>query len=824
MAAKAAEKASLAAKAAEDARIAAERVERAKAEAKEAEDRAAAEAAEEARLAMIAAQEAEEAKEAERAAAARAIEEAKAAKAAAEAAALKKAEEEAAARAAERARLDAIAAAEAARRKKAEEEKAARAAERAHKEAEEEAAREGLTLGELKIATKKKPKCKKFTKELWKKLMDKAKEMAKEERKKKYAENRMGGIIDIMKRKVQKRKKEEQEAADRAQREADEAGKAAARARTEEERNKALEVKKAAEAEAKRALAAVQELERQLAEAERKMAEDESRKDEFEDKMFDEKQQRAIMRAEIAKAEKRRAKRQARSQSQSFVPRATCEYNTDNFHRRTLSVDERSRMDAVVEKRLSERHRGGRVGGGMNKVGKRGSMGGDDDEGDEVAKLKEEQRQQQKARIEAKAAKEKQKKNMASDIEKMKAELAAKKAEAEKFNSSIQQAMAQSSSMLNVDGAGSRFTSRAGSRVPSPFGSRAGSRRTSVDMSAPMYPKKAALPLAMKAAQQAKDAAAEAEKDMKKAQGAESDAYKKVEEHAKMRMTAYEEARAAAEAAKEAAAAKFAEEERSKMLSREQRWAESRAANAAMWKEERVKDFRHVTMASEEASRRLRTAEEKKSEAEAKDQSYRRSWTNIGRTTEIGSTSHLIFIDMKKRREEEVKSGKPKESSAPKRPNRDPALLSPRKRNPDEPPSPVKENLQTLRTQHGYPAKKMDRTLSVGGLERINSEFSESDRLREEARTNMSSFNDTMESARQLTGGARRAVSTSDVSRDGADTDMVPSYKNRWFSQSAFVPPNHLVGENQSILDLQKRTASSTVSAKSSLYKYYGRY
>ena len=175
-------------------------------------------------------------------------------------------------------------------------------------------------------------------------------------------------------------------------------------------------------------------------------------------------------------------------------------------------------------------------------------------------------------------------------------------------------------------------------------------------------------------------------------------------------------------------------------------------------------------------------------------------------------TSNVFFVNVEEKREEYRKLGLAKKtSSEPVKPE----LLSPRRRNPDDPPSPVKENLQTLRTQAGYPAKKMDRTLSVGGLERINSEFSESDRLREEARTNMSSFDDTMESARQLTGGARRAVSTSDVSREGADTDMLPSHMNRWYSQSTFMPPTHLHGENEQITSLQYNVAQ----AKTNIHK-----
>ena len=89
-----------------------------------------------------------------------------------------------------------------------------------------------------------------------------------------------------------------------------------------------------------------------------------TKEDEFEDRIFDEKQQRAILRAQLAKAEKkmmRRRAKMAKKESLEFLRRVSCEYRTDGhtFRKRTLSADVATKLDDNLQRSLVERRENG---------------------------------------------------------------------------------------------------------------------------------------------------------------------------------------------------------------------------------------------------------------------------------------------------------------------------------------------------------------------------------------------------------------------------------------------------------------------------------
>ena len=585
-----------------------------------------------------------------------------------------------------------------------------------------------------------------FSKDLWKKLMDKAKEIGREERKK----NKAGGIIAMMKRGVEKRKKEEEAAAMRAGEEAREAAVAAAQAQNEEERMYALERKKAAEEEEARAKALVAELEAQLAEAEKKMSEDTSKEDEFEDSVFEEKQRRAIMRAEIAKAEKKRLRKlrkKEKGEDGGIVQKASCEYRTSEtgiYRKRTMSMEQETRMNAALQKALHDRqtfgysidtHLEGRRSSVCSVASSTGTV-------DEVAKLKEEMIRQQKARMEEKAKAEREKKDREKNMAAMQAKLEEEKARALK--------LAEEKRRTEEDS--KNFAERNKRRLE-----EAGN---------------AAAQLAMNEAQLARD---------------------------KQRSTM--------------------------MAAQDEAVRKAREADRAAGRESLADDFISVGITQQQQSFGSSNVLETSPSLKDGDTSLQlendfmidpaetlykiRAASTLQELSQIqelsNDRSNIQFVDVREEREKEKQLAESEDN--PNKPVRTPAQLSPRKRGRDEPPSPTKQNLMSLKVQRGDSVKE-ERQLSKGNLDRINREFVESDKLREEASVRMSNFTSTLQSAKQFVGGARRSRS---MSEGGTALlgEVHPAWKNRWYTPSAFVPPNHLSGENTQITSLQYKQAKT---------------
>lgn len=189
--------------------------------------------------------------------------------------------------------------------------------------------------------------------------------------------------------------------------------------------------------------------------------------------------------------------------------------------------------------------------------------------------------------------------------------------------------------------------------------------------------------------------------------------------------------------------------------------------------------------------------------------------------------SQLQFIDEKKQRDKENeqeeirrKLAEKKGQKVPKRRDRSPRKpheLSPRKRPLDAPPSPTKQKIEKLRAEQaaagggeggeggaqGYQQQervRIDRPLSPARTEQINTSFRESDKLRQEAKAQMSNFTSQMDNAKQYIGNTKREPGA-------GEGEVLPSFMNKWYTEMAFVPPHHMHGENEQILKLQHSAA-----------------
>ena len=536
-------------------------------------------------------------------------------------------------------------------------------------------------------------------KELWFKLAAQAKEIAKVGRREKTADN----VLLMMKKNVEKRKAEEKVVAAKAAEDARWAGEIVTHAESEEEALWALEIKELAERDEAEAHNNIREMDRELAEATSRFEEDLQKQDEFEAAVFDQKQIRAVLRAEMAKLEQKRERRHKRSLSDhgALVKRASCEFNVTEsavFKKRTLSVDQK----AEINEKLKSVERA--------------------DIPEPPSQTQEARRERRKARVTEKAESRKQ-----------------------QFDARRNKSDAE----------------------------RAATREAIVKNAPPRSPRKETAVQKMN---------------------------KWLREHNI-----------------------FFHTEAEKAL-----WCRMMGAG---WTVDMLNgaspgDPECDLETFEEAFRLIATA------------GNMEDFSMIKRLAKVRDETQFLFHDKNKARRE-AREGSPVKNCSPTRtprrrsprrkcsptrsmsPQRRPGSpvkvpkktreieqLWPRTRDPNEPPSPTKENLEALKVEKGIPVK-VETQISQASLQKINQEFASSDKLRQEAMQNMETIDATMEEAWALTGGAKRCNNNN---KDGGeqeehDEDVLPAYMNRWYSQNAFAPPIHLHGEKQEIIQLQNNVA-----------------
>ena len=675
-------------------------------------------------------------------------------------------------------------------------------------EARKKAEKEARLRKNAQAKDEKKGKKKfKLRKDLWFKLAAKAKEIAKEERKKKNA----GGMIEMMRKKVEKRREEELALAAKAAEDARFAAEAAASARSERERELALAAQAKAEQEQARALASVAELEQQLNEATGRLQEDTGKEDEFEDSLFDMKQEQAVLRAEIAKSEKKREKRRAAAERhRRFVARASCEYVVTEdgaFRKRTLSENDAVKLKAKLQQALQDRRDGFQ--------GERDwDLDFDDDDfWEDGNELDVEMKRVQKEREKQKNKSEKGRNERVKDLENMAEFLEERKSDAMGTGDRILAAR-------NTMGF---------SAEPLETGDQAAAKAMEAAKAERQKKREAMMAKQNAAVQRAKE-----DNKLKRKQDARSaermaqkeQARQDIENARKELQASVQQTRSNAQSTKKEIdemlleADKFQNESDRVLKARRENEqvdiqamctfadddASSYAESMSVWSESVWDDT--VPMEQQLAEESYEQAMEMLVIADTfKEMSHIKHLSH--------AQSHLLWVNVKrakkKLRKEKRKLMKQNGYTEPARFPITPSQLSPRRRCPNDPPSPTKTNLQALKAQRGDPPPKVERSLSSSALDRINSQFSASDKLREEAMSNITNFDTTMEDARQLVGGGKRCLSTTDSTQ--VDVEVLPAYKNRWFSQTKLAPPIHMTGEQQNIVKLQSDIGNATVTA-----------